>query len=74
LLKTISWQRFEQQDGLIGFKAMKQQLTSMMRLCQVELTILKHGSKGGEIRQNGNLVQNLARKRNPIQEPSQKGI
>jgi hypothetical protein len=43
-----------------------------MRLRQVELTILKRGSKGGENYQNGKLVQHLARKRNHIKEPSQK--
>jgi hypothetical protein len=32
--------------------------------------ILIWGSKGKEICQNSNLVQNLARKRNPIKEPS----
>jgi hypothetical protein len=41
-----------------------------MRLCQAELTILKRGSKGGEMRQNDNLVQNPARKRNPDKKPS----
>jgi hypothetical protein len=64
-LKTISWQGFEQEDGLIVFGAMKQQYSSMMRLRQAELTILIWGSKGGEICQNDNLVQNLARKCNP---------
>jgi hypothetical protein len=35
-----------------------------MRLCEEELTILIWRSKGGEIHQKDNLVQNLARKRN----------
>jgi hypothetical protein len=64
-LEMISWQGFEQGKGLIGFGAMKQQSSSTMSLCQAESTILIRGSKGGEIRQNDNLVQNLARKRNP---------
>jgi hypothetical protein len=38
------------------------------------LTILIQGSKGGQIHQNGHLVQNLAQKRNPDKEPSQKGF
>jgi hypothetical protein len=71
---TISWQGFEQEDGRIGFEAMKQQSSLMMWVCQAELTILIRRSKGGGIRQNGNLVQNLARKRNPDKEPSQKGF
>jgi hypothetical protein len=41
-----------------------------MRLRQAELMILKWGSKGGEIRQNDNLVQNPARKCNPDKKPS----
>jgi hypothetical protein len=45
-----------------------------MRLCQAELMVLIRGSKGGEIHQNGNLIQILARKRNPIKEPSQRGF
>jgi hypothetical protein len=45
-----------------------------MKLCQVELTILIWGSKGGEICQNSNLVQNLAREHNPIKELSQRGF
>jgi hypothetical protein len=45
-----------------------------MRLHQAELTILIWGSKGGEIRQNGNLVQNLVPKRNLNKEPSQRGF
>jgi hypothetical protein len=49
---------------------MKQQSSSTMRLHQAELTILKRGSKGGEIRQNDNLVQNPAWKRNPNKKPS----
>jgi hypothetical protein len=43
-----------------------------MRLHLAELTILIQGSKGGEILQNNNLVQILARKRNPNKEPSKK--
>jgi hypothetical protein len=43
-----------------------------MRLCQAEWTILIWGSKGGEIRQNVNLVENLARKHNPDKESSQR--
>jgi hypothetical protein len=46
----------------------------MMRLRQAELMILIWGSKGGENHQNGNLVKNLAQKRNRIKEPSQKGF
>jgi hypothetical protein len=45
-----------------------------MRLRPLELMILIRGSKGGEICQNGNLVQNLARKHNPNKEPSQRGF
>jgi hypothetical protein len=45
LLKTISWQGFEEEDSLISFEAMKQQSSSMIRLCQAELTILIRGSK-----------------------------
>jgi hypothetical protein len=40
----------------------------------VELMILIQSSKGGEIRQKGNLDQNLARKHNPIKEPSRRGF
>ncbi len=50
-------QGFKQEESLIGFGAMKQQSSSMMRLRQAELMILIWGSKGGENRQNGNLVQ-----------------
>jgi hypothetical protein len=46
----------------------------MMRLRQEELTILNRSSKGGEIHQNGNLVQNLALKRNHNEKPSQGGF
>jgi hypothetical protein len=53
---------------------MNQQSSSMMRLHQAELTILIWRLKGGEIHQKGNLVQNLARKRNPIKEPSHRGF
>jgi hypothetical protein len=49
---------------------MKQQSSSTMRLRQAELTILKRGSKGGEIHQNDNLVQNPAQKGNPDKKPS----
>jgi hypothetical protein len=66
----MSWQGFEQEDGLISFRAMKPQSSSTMRLRQAELTILIRGSKGGEIRQNDNLVQNPARKHNPDKKPS----
>jgi hypothetical protein len=45
-----------------------------MRLRQTELMILIQRSKGGEIRQKDNLVQNLARKRNPIKELSPRGF
>jgi hypothetical protein len=65
-------QGFEQEDYLKGFRTMKQQSSSMMMLRQAELTILIQGSKGGEIRQNDNLVQNPTRKRNPDKEPSHK--
>jgi hypothetical protein len=65
---------FEQEDNLIGFGAMKQQSSSMMRLRQAVWTILIWGSKGGEIRQKGNLVQNLARKCNHNRQPSQRGF
>jgi hypothetical protein len=71
-LKTISWHGFEHGEGLIGFRATKQQSSSMMRLCQAELMILIWGSKGGEIRQNDKLVQNPSQNRNPDIEPSQK--
>jgi hypothetical protein len=40
----------------------------------MELTILIWCSNGGEICQNDKLDQNLARKRNPDKEPSQKGF
>jgi hypothetical protein len=73
-LETICWQGFEQEDILIGFEALKQQPSPTMRLHQAELMILIRGSKGGEIRQNDNLVQNLVRKRNLNKEPSQKGF
>jgi hypothetical protein len=53
---------------------MNRQSSSTMRFRQVELTVLIRGSKGGEIRQKGNLVQNLARKRNPMKEPSHRGF
>jgi hypothetical protein len=66
----ISWPGFEQEDGMISFGAMKQHSSSMMRLHQAELMILIRGSKGGEIRQNDDLVQNPAWKRNPDKEPS----
>jgi hypothetical protein len=46
----------------------------MMRLRQAELTILMRGSKGREIRQNDNLVRNLARKHNADKGPSQKDL
>jgi hypothetical protein len=49
---------------------MNQQSSQTMKLRQARLTILIRGSKGEGIRQKGNLVQNLARKRNPIEEPS----
>jgi hypothetical protein len=73
-LETIKWQGFEQEDGLIGFDALKQQPSPTMRLRQAELMILIRCSKEGEICQNDNLVQILARKRNLNMEPSQKGI
>jgi hypothetical protein len=41
-----------------------------MMLRQAELTVLIRGSKGGEIRQNDNLVQNPAQKRNIDKTPS----
>jgi hypothetical protein len=53
---------------------MNQQSSSTMRFHQVELTILIRGSKGGEIRRNGNFVQNRAQKCNPIKEPSEIGF
>jgi hypothetical protein len=74
LLEMMSWQGFEQEDGLISFRAMKEQYSSMLRLRQAELTILMRGSKGGEIRQNDNLVRNLARKHNADKGPSQKDL
>jgi hypothetical protein len=45
-----------------------------MRFHQAELMILIRRSKGGEIYQKGDLVQNLARKCNPIKEPSLRGF
>jgi hypothetical protein len=69
----ISWQCFEQEDDLIGFEALKQP-SPVMRLHQAELMILIRGSKGGEIHQNGDLVQNLVRKHNLNKEPSQRGF
>jgi hypothetical protein len=74
LLETISWKCFKQGESLIGFKAMKQQSSTTIRLHQAELTILIWGSKGGEIHQNDKLVQNPSHKRNPDNEPSQKGF
>jgi hypothetical protein len=65
---------FEQEDYLNGFWVMNQQSSSMMRFHQVGLTVFIRRSKGGEIRQKRNLVQNLARKRNLNKEPSQKGF
>jgi hypothetical protein len=53
---------------------MKQQSSSTMRFYQAELTIPTRGSKGGEIRPKGNLVQNLAQKHNHNKEPSQRGF
>jgi hypothetical protein len=53
---------------------MNQQSSSRMRFCQVESMILNRRLKEGEIRQKGNLVQNLARKRNHNKEPSQRGF
>jgi hypothetical protein len=73
-LKTMSWQGLKQEDGLISFRAVKQQSSLMMRLRQAELMIPIWGSKGGEIRQNDNLVQILAQKHNPIKEPSRRRI
>jgi hypothetical protein len=70
----ISWQGFKQVESLIGFRALKQPSSSMMRLRQEELTILIRGSKGREICQNDTLVQILARKRNHDKEPSQKDL
>jgi hypothetical protein len=66
--------RFGTREFLEGFRLMNKQSSSMMRFRQAKLTILICGSKGGEIRQNGNLVQILARKCNPIKEPSQRGF
>jgi hypothetical protein len=71
LARMISWQGFEQEHGLISFRAIKQQSSSMMRLHHVELVILIRGSKGGEIHQNDKLDRNPTRKRNPDKEPSQ---
>jgi hypothetical protein len=53
---------------------MNQQYPPMMRFHQVELTILIRSPKEEELRQRGNLVQDLARKRNPIKEPSHRGF
>jgi hypothetical protein len=58
----ISWQGFEQENGLIGFGAMKQQSYSMMRFHQAELTIPTQGPKGGEIHQKGNPTRNHHKK------------
>jgi hypothetical protein len=66
--------RFQTRGFLEWFQVMNQQSFSMMRFCQAELMILIRRSEGGEIRQNSNFVQNLARKRNPIKEPSQRGF
>jgi hypothetical protein len=66
--------RFQTRGQADKFRAMKQQSSSMMRLHQAELTLLIRRTKGKEIRQNDNLVQALARKRNPDKEPSQKGF
>jgi hypothetical protein len=74
LPEMISWQGLEQEDSLIGFGAMKQQSSSMMRLRQAESTILIQGSKGGKICQKGILVQNLALKHNHNKKPSQRGF
>jgi hypothetical protein len=43
---------------------MNQKSSSVMKFRQANFTIPTQSSKGGEIRQNGNMVQNLARKRN----------
>jgi hypothetical protein len=40
----------------------------------MELTILIRKSKGGEICQKGDLVKDLAQKRNPIKEQSHRGF
>jgi hypothetical protein len=53
---------------------MNKQSSLMMRFHQAKLMILIRGSKGGEIHQNGNLVEILARKRNHNKEPSQRGF
>jgi hypothetical protein len=66
--------RFQTRGFLEVFQVMNQQSFSTMRFHQAELTILIRGSTGGEICQKGNLVQNLAQKRNPIEEPSQRGF
>jgi hypothetical protein len=50
---------------------MKQQSSPLMRLHQAEMMILIQGSKGGEIRQNDNFVQNPAWKHNSDKEQSQ---
>jgi hypothetical protein len=71
LAQSDEQQGFKQEDYLKGFRVMNQQSYSTMRLHQAELTILIRGSKGGEIYQKDNLVQNLARKHNHRQEPSQ---
>jgi hypothetical protein len=53
---------------------MNQQSSSMIRLHQLELMILIQRSEGGEIRQNSNLVQDPARKHNPVREPSHRAF
>jgi hypothetical protein len=42
-LEMISLQGFQQEDNLIGFRAMRQQSSSLMILHQAELTILIRG-------------------------------
>jgi hypothetical protein len=52
-------QGFEQEDSLIGFCGNETTIFLNDEVASSRLTILIRGSKGGEIRQNGNLVQIL---------------
>jgi hypothetical protein len=64
----------EQDNYLKGFGVMSQQSSSTIRFHQAELMIPDQSSMGKEICQNGNFVQNLARKHNHTEKPPQRGF
>jgi hypothetical protein len=69
---VINQQGFKQEDGLKGFDVMNQQSPDEVSSRGVGDSHSKF--KGEEIRQKDNLVQDLARKCNHIQEPSYRGF